>query len=188
MSDDPKSLENRVEELEEEIAMLRRGWRQRTVRRRSEATFLGLPVWEIAIGPEPEKGEWRGHARAIIAIGDIATGWLAIGGLARGIVACGGCALGGISLGGVSLGVLGAMGGLAVGTIAIGGAAIGLVALGGGAVGYVAIGGGALGHFAAGGDAVGDFILTPQRQDPEALRFFQQWLPSLKSWCPWLPG
>lgn len=188
MSNDPESLRQRVEELEQEVAMLRREQRQRTVRRRSEATFLGLPVWEIAVGPDPEKGERRGHARAIIAIGDIATGWLAIGGFARGIVAVGGCAVGGISLGGAALGLFGALGGLAIGAIAMGGAAVGLAAFGGGALGYAAIGGGAIGHFAAGGDAVGDFILTPKHQDPEALRFFQQWIPYLKFWLPWLPA
>lgn len=188
MPDDPQSLRQRVDELEKEVAVLRQVRRQRTVRRRSEAELLGLPLWEIAIGPDAEKGEWRGHARAIIAIGDIATGWLAIGGFARGIIALGGCAVGGVSLGGVSLGLFGALGGLAVGTIALGGAAIGLVALGGGAVGYVAIGGGAIGHYAAGGDAAGHFILTARRQDPEAVRFFQQWFPLLKLWLPWLAG
>jgi len=183
VSDDRESLRQRVEELEKEIAALRQVQSGRTVRRRSEASLLGLPVWEIAVGPDLERGERRGHARAIIAIGDIATGWLAIGGFARGIIALGGCAVGG-----VSLGLFGALGGLAVGTIALGGAAIGLVALGGGAVGYVAIGGGAIGHYAAGGDAAGHFILTARRQDPEAVRFFQQWFPLLKLWLPWLAG
>jgi hypothetical protein len=188
VSGDRESLRQRVEKVEKELAALRPVQCRRTVRRRSEASFLGLPVWEIAVGPDLERGEPRGHARAIIAIGDIATGWLAIGGFARGIIALGGCAVGGISLGGVSLGLFGALGGLAVGTIALGGAAVGLVALGGGALGYVAMGGGAIGHYAAGGDAAGHFILTARRQDPEAVRFFQQWLPLLELWLPGLAG
>ena len=89
---------------------------QRTqgVRRQSSATLFGLPLWAVAVGPDPEKGEVRGHARGIIAVGDIATGWLAIGGMARGLIAVGGLAIGGLSLGGVSLGIL-SLAGLAFG-------------------------------------------------------------------------
>lgn len=177
MSDDPEYLKQRVGDLEEQVAALQQSQCARSIRRRSESTFLGLPLWEIAIGPDPIAGEQRGHARAIIAIGDIATGWLALGGVARGTVAIGGVALGGVSLGGVSLGLLGAFGGLAIGTVAVGGMAIGLLAVGGAAVGYVAIGGGAFGHFACGGGAVGDYVVSPDRRDPEAVKFFTQWLP-----------
>lgn len=177
MSNDPESLQERVDELEREVTVLRRGQRQQTIRRRSEATFLGLPVWEIACGPDPENNEVRGHARAVIAVGDIATGWLAIGGFARGIIAFGGCAIGGISIGGLSIGMLAALGGCAIGTIALGGAAIGLLAFGGGAIGYVAVGGGAFGHYACGGGALGEHVISAAQRDPEAVKFFTQWFP-----------
>ena len=63
------------------------------VRKRSSKVICGLPLYDIALGPDLQKGEVRGHARGIIAIGDVATGWLAVGGAARGIVAIGGAAL-----------------------------------------------------------------------------------------------
>jgi len=138
----------------------------RGFRRRSTATLFGLPVFEIAIGPDLEKGEWRGHARGIIAIGDMATGWFAIGGLARGIVAIGGLALGIVSFGGLALGGL-VLGGLAVGGIALGGCAVGIVAVGGLAVGY----------YACGGGAWGKYVLSATQRSPEALDLFGPWLP-----------
>ena len=138
------------------------------IRRQSRSTFYGLPLWQIAIGPDLERGEFRGHARAIFAFGDMATGWFACGGLARGIVAIGGLAVGAISFGGGSIGILLAFGGCAIGTVAVGGAAIGLVAVGGGACGY----------YACGGGAVGVHTLSALHQDPEAIRFFQQYVPA----------
>ncbi len=47
------------------------------IRRQSSRIVCGLPLWAIAIGPDLERGEMRGHARAIFALGDMATGWLA---------------------------------------------------------------------------------------------------------------
>lgn len=138
------------------------------IRRQSAVTLAGLPLFQVAIGPDPEKGEVRGHAHAIIAIGDIATGCLAVGGIAIGILAIGGCAIGGISLGGVALGLL-AVGGLAVGGVSIGGAAVGIVAVGGFAIGY----------YACGGAAIGTHVVSPALSDPEAVRFFQRFLPCL---------
>jgi hypothetical protein len=167
VSNDPESLQDRVDELEREVAVLRWGQGQRTVRRRSGGTFLGIPVWEVALGPDPENNEAFGHARAIVAIGDVATGVIAIGGVA----------LGGITIGGCSIGLLAALGGLAVGTLALGGAAIGLIAFGGGAVGYVAIGGGAFGHYACGAGALGEHVISVGQRDPEAVKFFSQWFP-----------
>ena len=147
MTNDPESLQQRIDALEQQVATLQQGHRAQTIRRRSEGEFLGLPIWEIAMGPDPEQGEAHGHARAIIAIGDIATGWLAIGGIARGIIALGGVAVGGVALGGATFGLLGAFGGLAVGTLALGGLAIGGVAMGGTAIGYVAVGAAAIGYY-----------------------------------------
>lgn len=137
------------------------------IRRQSERTLFGLPLWAVALGPDLTRGEIRGHARAIFAVGDMATGWVAFGGLARGIIAIGGLAVGLVSLGGGAIGILIALGGGALGGIALGGAAIGLVAVGGGACGYYALGGG----------AVGAHTISALHQDPEAVRFFHQYLP-----------
>jgi hypothetical protein len=81
------------------------------MRWQSSASILELPLVSVAVGPDPAKGEMRGHARGIIAIGDMAVGVIAVGGLARGVVALGGLAVGGIALGGGAVGLL-ALGGL----------------------------------------------------------------------------
>lgn len=112
---------------------------------RSKATLFGWPVVDVALGPKD--GQTYGHAKGIIAIGDIATGGIAVGGMARGVVAVGGLALGLFSFGGAAVGLVSATGGLAVGALAAGGGAIGILAAGGGAIGYVAQGGGAFGAF-----------------------------------------
>ncbi|MFO1312868.1 MAG: hypothetical protein U1F41_12480 [Burkholderiales bacterium] len=135
----------------------------RSVRRRSSHEFLGMPLYSIALGPDLAKGELRGHAKGVLAIGDFATGIVAIGGLARGVIAIGGLAFG-----------LVAFGGLAVGGLALGGAAIGLAALGGGALGYVAVGGAAFGVYAAGGAAFGEHVISTMTRDAEAVRFFSE--------------
>jgi hypothetical protein len=143
------------------------GFAIRSVRRQSSTELFGLPLWAVAFGPDPSRGEIRGHARGIFAFGDMATGFLAIGGLARGIVAFGGLAVGLVSLGGLAIGVL----------AALGGGALGGIAFGGGAVGYVAVGGVAAGYYALGGVAVGAHAVSPLHQDPEAVAFFHRFLP-----------
>jgi len=118
----------------------------------------GFPLVHIATGIDPQTGRKR-IARGVLAMGDVAFG----------VVAFGGVALGGISFGGLSLGVI-AFGGLAIGAgLALGGMAIGTVAIGGFAIGYYAMGGG----------AAGAHVISGTRQDPEALRFFQRYLPGL---------
>lgn len=158
-----RDLEQRVEELEQEVARLRRGG-YRGRRWRSDFELLGLPLVAVALGPDPEKGEWRGHARGVVAIGDVATGVLAVGGLARGVVALGGLSLGLVSFGGMAIGLL----------LAIGGGAVGGLALGGAAAGGVAVGGAAAGRYACGGGAYGTAVISPTRSDPEALEFFRE--------------
>jgi hypothetical protein len=164
MARDPEELERRVAELERQLAAMGPGQRFRGFRRQSEATWAGLPLWSIAVGPDLSRGEWRGHARGVLALGDMATGVVAVGGLARGGIAIGGLAVGVVSLGGVALGLLLALGGLAVGGLAVGGAAGGGAAIGGGAVGYHACGGAAFGHA----------VVSASQRDPEALEFFEQ--------------
>lgn len=163
-------LEKRVEELAAEVARLK-GARPRGFRYRSAATLGNLPLVSVAVGPDPAAGEFRGHAKGVVAIGDIATGVIALGGLARGGVCLGGLSLGLVSFGGLSLGVL-----LAVGGLAIGGAA-----LGGGAIGGVAVGGGAAGYYACGGGALGPHAVSPLGADPEAIEFFETY--GLESLC-----
>jgi len=135
----------------------------------SPTTVFGLPLVSVALGPA--EGERRGHARGIIAIGDVATGWFALGGIARGIIAIGGMALGIVSFGGMSIGLI-CFGGWALGGIATGGGAVGGIAHGGGAVGYIARGGGAIGKYAAGGGVSGTYVISPTRRDPEAVKVF----------------
>jgi len=157
-----QDLERRVRELEAEVARLRAGG-PRSVRYRSAAEFGGVPLLAVATGPDPAKGEVRGHARGIVAIGDIATGALALGGVARGLVAFGGVALGVVTFGGASIGALAAVGGLAVGSFAFGG----------GAVGWTAVGGAAVATYACGGGAYGEHVISATRRDPEALEHFR---------------
>ena len=140
------------------------------VRKQSKTTVAGVPLWAIASGPDPARGEMRGHAKAIIAIGDMATGVLALGGFARGVIAFGGLALGLVSAGGLAIGL----------ALAGGGAAVGGMAFGGAALGGVAIGGGALGRYAMGGGAAGTYVVSPTRCDVEAVDFFSrnsEWIP-----------
>jgi hypothetical protein len=149
---------------------------RRSVRKQSEYVFLGLPLYSIAKGPDLAKGEMRGHAKGVLAIGDTATGIVAIGGFAMGGIAIGGVALGLVTLGGLSLGLL----------LAIGGAAIGIVANGGAALGFVAIGGAAAGYYAAGGAAYGAYVLDAMHRSPEAIEFFSQW--GILNWLGPIPA
>jgi len=161
-----EELEKRVAELEKQVSALKGGaFPTRGIRKRASWGVGDIPFYDIALGPDLERGEIRGHAKGIIAIGDIATGVLALGGLARGVVAFGGLAAGLVSLGGLSLGLLGAIGGLAIGGLAVGG----------GAIGGVAIGGGAAGYYACGGGAAGRHVVAANHRDPEAEAFFRQY-------------
>ena len=171
MKEDSEPLKQRIAALEREVAVLKgQGFAYRGIRKRSSRCFWGLPLYDIALGPDPTNGEMRGHARGIVAIGDFATGVLALGGIARG----------GIAVGGLALGVLLGLGGMSVGALALGGLAVGGIAIGGGAVGAIAIGGGALGYYAVGGGAFGAHVISGVAQDPEAVRFFSAWLPDLR--------
>jgi hypothetical protein len=165
-----EELEARVEQLEREVAALRSN--PRRVRKRATWGLGNLPIYEVAVGPDLERGEARGHAKAIVAVGDIATGFVAVGGWARGVVALGGMATGLFSFGGLSIGLLAAVGGLAIGGFAFGG----------GAVGGIAIGGGAVGQYACGGGAAGEHVISASRRDPEAEAFFREH--GLEGICP----
>ena len=123
----PTNSKSASHELEAQIAALR----ARTllppigIRRRATWSIAAMPLYEISLGSDPGRRQMRGHARGIIAIGDVASGVLAIGGYARGVVAIGGLATGIISIGGLSVGLVSAIGGLAIGGLALGGTAVG---------------------------------------------------------------
>lgn len=170
MADDPETLKQRIAVLEQEVAALKKRNPYRSLRKRSSRLLWGLPLYDIALGPDLNQGELRGHARGIIAIGDVATGVLAIGGIARGIIA----------IGGLALGVLLGIGGVSSGLLAVGGVAVGGIAVGGVAIGGIAIGGGAAGYYAMGGSAFGEYAISSTVRDAEAVRFFSEWLPLLQ--------
>ena len=146
------------------------------LRRRSDQILCGLPLYDIAFGPNLLSGDVFGRARGIIAIGDTASGWLAIGGAARGIVAIGGAAVGLIALGGGAIGVI-SVGGAAIGLLAIGGGAVGGIAIGGAALGVIAVGGCAVGYYACGAETWGQHVISAAKQSPEALKLFKAWIP-----------
>ncbi len=52
-------------------------------RKRSSLRVWGVPLYDIALGPDPEKGELHGQARGVFACGDRATGFIAVGSYAR---------------------------------------------------------------------------------------------------------
>ena len=158
-----EQLEKRVAELERQLAALGTGRHMRGVRKRAGFEIVNLPLYDIAVGPDPASGEVRGHAKGIVAIGDIATGVLALGGFARGLVAMGGLAVGVVALGGLSIGGL-----------AMGGAAVGALAIGGGAAGWVAVGGGGVGEYVCAAGGAGKHVASATRSDPEAVTFFDE--------------
>lgn len=172
--DDRGELQKRVTELEKQVAALSGGGAiaARGLRKRASWGIGDIPFYDIALGADLPRGELRGHAKGIIAIGDVATGVFALGGLARGVVALGGLAVGLVSLGGLSLGVLAAVGGLAIGS----------AALGGGAVGGVAIGGGAVGYYACGGGAFGKYVIDATQRNADAQQFFARY--RISALCP----
>lgn len=150
----------------------RRSGGLRGIRRRSSLRIGGLPLYDIALGPDPERDELWGHAKGVVAIGNSATGWFALGGMATGGIAIGGASFGLISFGGFSLGVLIAIGGLAIGTLAVGGAA----------GGFAAVGGGSIGYYSCGAATLGKFVANPNRRDASIDEFLGQY--GLTTLCP----
>jgi len=153
-------LEQQVHELDAQIAALR----ARTllppngIRRRATWSISSMPLYEISFGSDPGRGQMRGHARGIIAIGDRASGVLAIGGYARGVVAIGGLAAGIVSIGGLSIGLVSAFGGLAIGALSLGGTAVGGIAVGGSTVSY----------FACGASSIVRLVISTAQRPPDA--------------------
>jgi hypothetical protein len=112
-----------------------------SMRYQSKVTIGGLPFISIDFGPDPQRNEFRGVARGVIAIGDVALGFLALGGFSIGVISIGGFGIGVISLGGLSIGLLASLGGFSIGWLAYGGLAIGYRAFAGLAIGAYPQGG-----------------------------------------------
>lgn len=108
----------------------------------SEVRLFGIPVIEVRLADITTP--WH-PARAWIAIGDVAVGYL---------FAAGGVATGGIAIGGFATGIV-PLGGLSVGVFALGGGAIGIWSVGGAAFAWqAALGGLAVAvNYALGGAA-----------------------------------
>lgn len=123
----------------------------RTVRYTSKLSLFGLPLLAVAWGSDFSRNEARGHARGIIAVGDVASGVIAIGGLARGLIAVGGVAVGGVTIAGVGFGAL---------------------VIAGVAFAQTAFGGVAIGHYAKGGATIGAHVVSSERVDASASAWF----------------
>jgi len=94
--DSREELERRVAQLEKQVSALKGGGPLplRGIRKRASWGLGDIPFYDIALGPDLERGEARGHAKGIIAIGDVATGVVAFGGVSRGLIAFGGVSVG----------------------------------------------------------------------------------------------
>lgn len=142
----------------------------------SETRVFGVPLVQIALGPDGD--ERQGRARAIIAIGDVATGVLALGGITRGVIAIGGMAVGVVACGGLAVGGL-TFAGVAVGLLAVAGVALGGVAAGGAALGYIVVSAGfGVGQFVRAGMGFGPHVIGGNARSSEAIEFFERmgWL------------
>lgn len=132
-----KTLESRPEQryqqasdLKTAIEFVATPWPRRPGKRAASSTMiLGMPLWSVAYGPDLEKGELRGHAHGVFAVGEIATGIVAVGAVAVGVVTLAPISIGVIAFGAVALGGF-AMGGVAIGIISYGAVALGLFAYG----------------------------------------------------------
>jgi hypothetical protein len=96
-----------------------------SARYKSPSTLFGIPIGSIAYGPDLQSGERYGHAKGIIAGGDVATGFVAAGAIAQGFFSAGAVALGRLAAGGVAIGGI-SSGGEAIGFNVGGGLAIGI--------------------------------------------------------------
>lgn len=123
----------------------------KTVRYQSTWRLCGYPLLAIAQGADLARQEARGHAKGVIAIGDMATGVLAVGGVARGVIA---------------------IGGVGVGLITIAGVGFGALVIGGVAFAQTAFGGVAIGHYAKGGVSIGSHVVSNKRVDHSAAVWF----------------
>ena len=132
-----KTLESRPEQryqhasdLKTEIEFIATPWPRRPGKRAVSSTMImGMPLWSVAFGPDLEKGELRGHAHGIFALGEIATGVIAVGAVAMGVFTLAPISIGVVALGAVALGGV-TMGGVSIGIVSYGAVALGVFAYG----------------------------------------------------------
>ena len=116
--------------------------------------------------------------------------------LTLGVVSIGACSVGVIAMGACSVGIV-AVGAFSVGIVAFGGNSFGIIAIGAGsrhgyevgsrgrfdigrAVGVIAIGPRACGVYTLSYEGRGVHMLSPDRQDADAVALFTRWLPKFK--------
>ncbi len=116
-----------------------------TRERKSEKTFLGMPLWHIGK-----------NARGVIAIGLNAKGIIAIGLKARGIISVGLLSLGLMPFGLFALG-LWSLGLFSIGVLSMGCISLGILSFGAISFGIVSVGALAIGDFSVGALAVGKY-------------------------------
>ncbi len=130
---------------------------------RSQAEFYGYPLVSIAFGRRPQGGM------------RVAKGWIAIGQFAIGLIA----------FAQVGVGILFGFGQVMVGLVAVSQVAISLLCgIGQLATGYVAVGQLALGYYLLCQVGLGWHVWRPGYQDPEAVRFFTEWVRQLGIYWP----
>lgn len=122
-----------------------------SIRYTSTLRLLGWPLVAVAQGPDFSRNETRGHACGIIAVGDIASGFIAIGGVAHGVIA---------------------VGGVGVGLVTVAGVGLGAFVIAGVALAQTAFGGVAIGQYAKGGAAIGTHVVSAERVDDSAAKWF----------------
>lgn len=121
---------------------------------KSKRELFNLPLIHINIGGGIHV------ARGIIAIGNVAIGFLSIGIIALGGLCIGTLGLGLVSLAGIAIGLLFSAGAITIGAVALGGLALGIVSIGGLSIGMFSFGGCAIAsHIAIGGYAKGHIAI-----------------------------
>ena len=137
---------------------------------------------------------WSWTNDRVIEVIDV--GFIAVGGLTLGIVSIGACSIGVISMGACSVGIV-AVGAFSVGIFAFGGNSFGVIAIGSGtrhgykvgprgrfdigrAVGVIAMGPKACGVYTLSYEGKSVHMLSPDRQDADAVALFTRWLPKFK--------
>jgi len=141
---------------------------------RSHAQVFGMPFVHYTRGKCPETGR-RIIAKGFIAVGRIALGVIALGQASAGIIAFGQASVALLLCLAQAGGAIVAVGQLAVGVLF----GLGQVATGMTAIGQIALGGHVLAQV-----GFGEHLWTPERADPEAVKYFQDlwtWIASLFS-------
>ena len=135
------------------------GWSGTGFEWQSQATYMGYPLVHVAFGKDA-----RGRRR-----------------VARGIIAIGQFAVGLITVAQFGVGVLFGFGQFILGFTALAQFAFAVyLGIGQVATGYVAVGQVVLAYYGLAQIGLGKFLWSTQRQDPEAVRFFQSLGDSLK--------